>query len=217
MTICIVLLHLIYILSLFLKAHAIDESRQQEQQNKIQQEINTENPKINSLPAYSSSERYIVVLIARLGLANRLRSLADWYQVAVISNRTLLVAWQATHDCNAQFTELFESGPERLKILPFPVSSINKEAISFFEGSARSQNVTFFTLNESNVWADNHKSFVAKRSVFISDIQAIITVYDGLITLDGIYVCIYTCIYMYTYVHTYIYVYIYICILYTMD
>jgi len=185
MIICIVLLHLIFILSLFLKAHAIDESGQQEQQNEKRQEINTENPMITSSPAYSSSERYIVVLVARLGLANRLRSLADWYQVAVISNRTLLVAWQATHDCNALFTELFESGPQRLKILPFPVSSINKEAISFFEDSAKSQNVTFFTLNESNIWADKHKSFVAKRSVFMSNIQAIITVYDGLVTLDG--------------------------------
>jgi hypothetical protein len=181
MIISIMLLHLIRILSLLSKSYAIDELGQQEHQ----QEGSAENLVSPSSPAYSSSERYIIVLVARLGLANRLRSLADWYQVAVISNRTLLVAWQATHDCNALFTDLFESGPERLKILPFPVSSINKEAISFFEESARSQNVTSFTLNETNMWADKHKSFVAKRNVFMSDTQAIITVYDGLITLDS--------------------------------
>ena len=43
--------------------------------------------------------KYIVLQISRLGLGNRLRSIADWYQIAVISERHLLVSWVPTADC----------------------------------------------------------------------------------------------------------------------
>ena len=32
-------------------------------------------------------ERYIILSLDRLGLANRLRSMADWYQIASLSGR----------------------------------------------------------------------------------------------------------------------------------
>ena len=54
--------------------------------------------------------KYILLLVSRLGLANRLRTMADWHQIAVSSNRTLLVSWESTIDCNASFTDLFVSG-----------------------------------------------------------------------------------------------------------
>ena len=54
--------------------------------------------------------KYILLLVSRLGLANRLRTMADWHQIAVYSNRTLLVSWESTVDCNASFTDLFVSG-----------------------------------------------------------------------------------------------------------
>ena len=31
--------------------------------------------------SYDQSNRYIILLITRLGLANRLRALADWHQI----------------------------------------------------------------------------------------------------------------------------------------
>ena len=58
-------------------------------------------------------ERFIVVKVSRLGLANRLRTLADWYNIAVTQNRTLLVNWIPAADCNVMLTDLFESGPTK--------------------------------------------------------------------------------------------------------
>ena len=57
-------------------------------------------------------ERFIIAKVSRLGLANRLRTLADWYNIAVVHNRTLLVNWIPAGDCNVMLTELFESGPK---------------------------------------------------------------------------------------------------------
>ena len=56
-------------------------------------------------------ERFIVVRVSRLGLANRLRTLADWYNIAVTQNRTLVVNWIPAVDCNVMLTDLFESEP----------------------------------------------------------------------------------------------------------
>lgn len=55
-------------------------------------------------------EKYLIVVLTRLGLANRLRTLSDWYNIALIQNRTMLVNWVPTLDCNAYFTDLFEVG-----------------------------------------------------------------------------------------------------------
>ena len=80
-------------------------------------------------PALDSNKRYLIVRIHRLGLANRLRCMADWYQIAARANRHLLVSWAATPDCNISFPELFIGGsegwiewqliPESLTITPF--------------------------------------------------------------------------------------------------
>ena len=57
-------------------------------------------------------ERFIIAKVSRLGLANRLRTLADWYNIAVAHNRTLLVNWIPAADCNIMLSELFDSGPK---------------------------------------------------------------------------------------------------------
>ena len=57
------------------------------------------------------NEKFLVLQISRLGFANRLRTLADWYAIAKSYNRTLLVNWIASPDCSASFTDLFENGP----------------------------------------------------------------------------------------------------------
>lgn len=117
-------------------------------------------------------ERYIVLVLARHGLANRLRSAADWYHIAVISGRTLFLAWTPTNDCNASFTDLFESSPQKLKILPFLLPIDGFEAISFLEGIARAGNVTHLSLTAENMWTDMQGSFVVERSSFMSDTKA---------------------------------------------
>jgi len=55
-------------------------------------------------------EKYLIVVLTRLGLANRLRTLSDWYNIAIIQNRTMLVNWIPSLDCNVHFTDLFEVG-----------------------------------------------------------------------------------------------------------
>ena len=59
---------------------------------------------------FKSSHRYLVVRLHRLGLANRLRSMADFHVIASSSNRHLLISWSPTADCNASFVDLFASG-----------------------------------------------------------------------------------------------------------
>eukprot|EP01031_Cornospumella_fuschlensis_P028177 gene28177-34025_t len=55
--------------------------------------------------------------INRLGLANRLRSIADWYVIAKQVNRKLLVTWAITSDCGIAFAQLFSSIPADLTVI----------------------------------------------------------------------------------------------------
>ena len=64
------------------------------------------------LGGFDDNTKYILIRLHRLGLANRLRAIADWYQIAVSSHRHLLVSWLPTYDCNATFIELFVDGPD---------------------------------------------------------------------------------------------------------
>ena len=133
-----------------------------------------------------SSNRYLVIVLNRLGLANRLRSVADWYEIAVLSNRVLIVSWHPTSDCNATFSDLFESAPDRLKVLPYLLPFDSAEAISTLESKAREENVSYITLDKANMFARGRESFILRRDEVMSDAQTIITSYDGVLTLDGI-------------------------------
>jgi hypothetical protein len=72
-------------------------------------------------------ERYIILSLDRLGLANRLRSMADWYQIASLSGRKLVVSWVPSYDCNSSFDSLFKINenmlPPGLQVLSKPLSS----------------------------------------------------------------------------------------------
>ena len=65
----------------------------------------------------SDMERVLLLNVKRLGLANRLRTVADWHQIAALTNRTLLLSWVPTFDCNAKFDQLFENWPKTLGLL----------------------------------------------------------------------------------------------------
>ena len=114
-------------------------------------------------------ERYIVLILARHGLANRLRSAADWHHIAAISGRTLLIAWTPTNDCNAFFTDLFESGPQKMRILPVALPLDGNEAIRYLENIAIAGNLSYLSLTVENMWAETQGSFVVDRSIFMSD------------------------------------------------
>ena len=62
------------------------------------------------------NKRYIILRLHRLGLANRIRSMADWYQIAGQFERHLLVSWFPTPDCNVSFTDMIENGLEGIQI-----------------------------------------------------------------------------------------------------
>ena len=124
----------------------------------------------------TSNKRCIIILISRLGLANRLRSIADWHQIALLSGRSLLVAWQANADCNALFTDLFESVPKGIRILPFQLpagenEAGENEAKQLLSDIAATENLTSLSMNETNMWAVGKQSFVLDRKDVMSDIE----------------------------------------------
>eukprot|EP01041_Mallomonas_annulata_P008423 gene8423-17367_t len=128
--------------------------------------------------------RYLVLQISRLGLANRLRSMADWYVISTISSRTLLVSWEATIDCNITFPEIFNTGPTTLKLLPFhlPIDGQGEKLVSRM---AMMNNMTYLSLD---IQSTNklEKNFLMNPNEVNSDIQVVYTTYDGIISLQGL-------------------------------
>lgn len=143
-------------------------------------------PLISGQTPSVGANRYLFIVLNRLGLANRLRSVADWYEIALLSNRVLIVSWHPTSDCNATFSDLFESAPDRLKVLPYKLSFDSAEAVSMLEAKAREENVSYITLDKSTMFARGRDSFILRRDDVMSDAQTIITSYDGVLTLDGV-------------------------------
>ena len=136
-------------------------------------------------------ERLLILIVSRLGLANRLRTIADWYQIANLSNRTLLVSWEATPDCNAKFTDLFVDGPPRLRFLQEHLPS-GDEGVRYVAELANKRNISNIPIYnhhdmESNFFVDQYKSFVISKSIPFSDAEVMITHYDGIATLEGVY------------------------------
>jgi hypothetical protein len=133
------------------------------------------------------SSRLLLLLIDRLGLANRLRTIADWYKIAIFSNRTLLVSWKATLDCNISFHELFDEGPNKLEVLPSKSAILG--GIEEAEALIRMSGTTFLALTTSNpnFWLPTSGSFVlARDSGVLSDVDIIVTDYDGVLTFEGV-------------------------------
>eukprot|EP01036_Dinobryon_divergens_P029619 gene29619-38742_t len=124
-------------------------------------------------------ERFVIAKVSRLGLANRLRTLADWYNIAVAHNRTLLVNWIPAADCNIMLSELFDSGPkEKFKILPedFSDSALLKQSL---ETLSSERNISFLDLDDG-AYASKMSFFLSKEFFQSTDsYQIILTSYDG--------------------------------------
>ena len=67
------------------------------------------------------TNKYLLLLVPKLGLANRLRSIADWYAIAISSGRTLLVNWEVSRECNARFSDFFSLHLPNLLFLDQPI------------------------------------------------------------------------------------------------
>ncbi len=126
------------------------------------------------------TENYIFLHIARLGLANRLRTLADWNHVAVVTNRTLLVNWVATRDCQITFSEIFEESPSTMRIIPFEIHGSDEHVIQTVIDIASS--VQFSSLPLSETFPKDYLKL--PMAIFLSDIRVIITSYDGACALE---------------------------------
>jgi hypothetical protein len=70
-----------------------------------------------------TTDKFIILPLLELGLANRLRIIASMYSIARKSNRKLVLLWQPTSDCMADFSELFSNHN-----LDFSIYSLNYEA-----------------------------------------------------------------------------------------
>ena len=107
----------------------------------------------------------------------RLRSIADWYVIAVATERQLLVSWKPTPDCNITLPELIKSAAPELRVLPFYISDNIGLGSSFVKDACDSNNITFRYLNISD-------GFVLPRDVVKSkEIDVVLTYHDGVITL----------------------------------
>jgi hypothetical protein len=134
---------------------------------------------------YTISQRSVLILaLDNYGLGNRLRALSDWYSVARLTNRQLLVSWTATHDCNAKFTSLFRRYPVGMDLLPFGISS-NVGGQSMVRSIADASDMTYYFLDKSE-----GITIVNDRPLFDPDIDIVFTYHIGSRVLNSI-PCIY--------------------------
>ena len=135
-----------------------------------------------------TNPRYIVLLVNRLGLANRLRAIADWYVISTISDRILLLSWTNDAQCNIKFNELFEQVPNGIRILPYMLPR-SVDGLNVVKQIASDLDLTSVIMDDSwmislNSNPDDH-GFVLRENEIKSNINVIITNHVGLITLEG--------------------------------
>jgi hypothetical protein len=118
-----------------------------------------------------------IIQIERLGLANRLRTIADTHQIAVLTNRILLVSWVPTAECNISFLDLFEDGPSHnFKVLPEPLPL--KGGAKAVQEMAAAAGLSFITMDESF-------DFFVNPDVFESNVNIVYPLFVGVVALKG--------------------------------
>lgn len=134
----------------------------------------------------NSNNRYLVLLIYSHGFANRIRSIADWYVIAKLSNRILLISWSPTADCYINFEDLYENYPKDMIITSNYVTDIK-----LIEQMSIHSKLTYQSMNSNEFFGasynnNKHKSFILSNQQVLSNINVFITVYNGLLTLESI-------------------------------
>jgi hypothetical protein len=137
-----------------------------------------------------SSGRYIILSLHDLGFANRIRSIADFSKIALISNRTLLLSWLPSPACNITFDELYESGPSHIELVDLSFLNPRDEDTfySAVEEAVLGSNMTFYSMHKLDkelITVNNMESFFIKRDKFLSDIQVIMASYNGVLALEN--------------------------------
>jgi hypothetical protein len=128
----------------------------------------------------SDTKRYIVLHLNTLGLANRLRTVADFYTIAVYSGRTLLLSWEPSIDCNTTFTDLFLSGPEHLKVLAATLPHNTTEASNHVQQKARHGQLSYANFDtDKNSGATSDDRYFSYPALFDSAVDVIFTSYWG--------------------------------------
>jgi hypothetical protein len=106
--------------------------------------------------------------------------MGDWLYIASLTDRVLLVNWVASYDCGAKFKDLFRAGPRNLKILPFSFPEESGRVMGTVADIADSMGLS------SIEWEQPPGQFLVNDDVFTSDVQAVLTAYDGVIALTGV-------------------------------
>ena len=127
----------------------------------------------------TEDKKFLVLFITSLGLANRLRAIADWYIISRASNRHLILSWQPTLECNAEFADLFDVAAVH-HILAFTAL---KDPITFDDAVAMAQ-----TLQMSHTTIlDLPNFFVVRNSpLFDADFAVVLTTYHGELAVDDL-------------------------------
>jgi hypothetical protein len=139
---------------------------------------------ILSSPA-TSNEKYLIIFLERLGLANRFRTLADWYLISLVSERTLIVSWKPTVECNISFSDLFDGVPPKIKFLSEPISSTEIPTLQNYLSSHQKSH-QYYTGDEENFWVSKNLGYLVLKNYFLNEISYLFTSYDGQITLEDI-------------------------------
>lgn len=149
------------------------------------------NPTRQDAPTFDKSRgsRYLVLHLNTLGFANRIRTVADFYTMAVYSGRTLLLSWVPSVECNTTFTELFESGPEYLKVLSAELPRGDVAAREYVQSRAKQNHLSFADYDASlsvsgatatgEVGEGDGNNYFASAELFDSDVNVVYTTYWG--------------------------------------
>ena len=125
---------------------------------------------------------YLVLLLSTEGMANRLRSMADWYSLASSSNRTLLATWQPTSDCNASFSDLFDVDAmelENFRILPFSIPSDGENGNLLVSKLAENTGLSYHVIMRQPSFMLDEEDLLKLNS---RDISVVITSFQGVLS-----------------------------------
>ncbi len=132
-------------------------------------------------------KKYLLINFQKLGLANRLRSLADWYSVARLVKRHLIISWRPTPDCNIKFEELFESTPLHLTVLASPLPLDGDATLLYVDDAMKKMNISTFIVYgsmEHILWTEDAGSFRLSSDFASLPHTLVATSYDGIIAYE---------------------------------
>ena len=108
----------------------------------------------SALVPFQAGTTYLVMIIDKLGLANRLRIMAGMYSISKQANRRLLVLWSPSVECGSSFSDLFEDvavGVEVLDIAPASHATITKELVDLAYKQSMSLQSLYLTDFDVNI------------------------------------------------------------------